>query len=142
MGQILLRLRGTMRALIIDDQTREKIKHLKALAALNPYTLEQIKAMAAGFDPQDPKTREKRINEDFTIGIPVGYVVTYTHEWQPVGLCRHLSVSVPKAKAYPNPAAIQEIMTLFGFKNALTETFVWEEKYAAGFSAVNVLEEI
>lgn len=140
------------RVLIVDDNVRKKVKDLIELATAQPYSLEQLKELAKGFDPGKPETRpekDKRINIDFTMDIPMGYVVTYTHEHQPDGLYRHLSVSVPAEKAYPNPAAVQEIMKLFGFVGKFTMfggkaggLFVWDEAYQQGFHAINVMERV
>ena len=136
------------RALIIGQDELAHIAALKDLAASQPVTLTAMRVLAKGFDPADPASKKgkPRLPQGFTMEIPMGYTATYTVEEQPMGLCRHLSVSVPNEKM-PNPAAVQEIMSLFGFETVLgtkmkTSTAIWEEKYAPGFNAINILEKL
>jgi hypothetical protein len=114
------------------------------LAHENPLTPEFIGKLSEGFDPKDPATRPKLpcvIPLEFTIDIPDGFRVTYTEEQQPMGLCRHISVSVADTDRVPNPVAIQMLLSLFGFERLLGDRqMVYPEKYGNGLTAINVIE--
>jgi hypothetical protein len=134
------------RVLILGEEEKEKIRALIGLAEQEPHPLTELKRLAEGFDPTDPSSRRDRhINEKFTIDLPIGIRVTYTHEFQPIGLCRHMSISVhpPKEDRYPDIPMVTILMEAFGFMPLNEDrTSIWLEKYQAGFGAVNVLEPI
>lgn len=83
------------------------------------------------------------MNEASTIDLPLGYAVTYTHEEQPGGVCRHISISVDgKPGTGPNHHAVASIMTEFGFKNAMQDAFTYLDTLRDGRLVVNVIEPI
>lgn len=132
-----------MRVLAIGPDEQKAIEALVAKATATPIPLEIIQELAKGFDPADVSTRRtaegKYLPSEFTIDIPDGYRVTYTHEMQPGGLCRHLSVSVSSEKL-PSGAAVMMLMSDFGFRGPIEMCATWLEEYAAGFQAVNIVE--
>lgn len=133
-----------MRALLLGEAEKKQIADLVKLAHENPLTPAFIGKLSEGFDPDDPASRSNLqwvIPIEFTIDIPDGFRVTYTEEQQPMGLCRHLSVSVSGTDRIPNPVAIQMLLSLFGFERPLGDRqMVYPEKYASGLTAVNVIE--
>lgn len=134
-----------MRALIITSEVENNIKSLMEYAHKNVLARALLERLSAGFDPKDVRTRPPQTNviaQDFTMDIPLGYRVTYTVEDQPIGLCKHLSVSVPKRGKSPHPLAVQEIMKLFKFDRPLEQCKIWTEEYEKGFTAVNVVEPV
>lgn len=133
-----------MRMLMLGAAEKKQIADLIALARVNPLTPEFIERLSAGFDPADPSTRKpppEVIPLEFTIDIPEGFRVTYTEEWQPMGLCRHLSVSVADTERVPHPVAIQMLLVEFGFERELGNTqLVYSEVYKNGLTAINIIE--
>lgn len=78
--------------------------------------------------------------------VPVGFRCVFSIEQQPdpVGWCRHLSVSVPEAGRAPNFEAIYLLATgLFGFRPFTTRdpnTMFLTEPIGPNHIAVNVLQ--
>jgi hypothetical protein len=127
---------------VIGADERAKIEELIALAQAEPITLAELEDWSKGFDPENPRSRDgkRTLPLKFTIDLPVGFTVTYTHEQQPPGLARHLSVSVEGGKL-PNIVAVDMILKEFGFRQTVaTADRVWPENYGAGLTAINVLE--
>jgi hypothetical protein len=81
-------------------------------------------------------------NRELTISLPVGFEVTFTHEKQPIGLYRHLSVSVDAEDKSPNPVQVETILKEFGMRPVLQSDRVWLEPFARGRKAVNVLQSV
>lgn len=138
-----------MTMLIIGPDEERCIAALIDLARANPLTREYLTRMSRGFDPADPSTRGaagEMVPLHFTIDLPIGVRVTYTEEDQPVGRCRHLSVSVERAGALPAPVLIDELLVQFGFAGRVrmpgADLMIWPEHYASGRVAVNVLERV
>lgn len=80
--------------------------------------------------------------DDFTFDVPMGFTVIYTHEAQPRGLFRHMSMSVHLDNRVPNPLAVQMVMDEMGFVNKLAECIWWEEAVGTGKTAINVVEPL
>lgn len=77
--------------------------------------------------------------------IPIGYRAAFSFEQQPIGLCRHLSVS--HEGAMPSEAAVAEIARMFGFtafpptRGEIKTSFrIWIEEFDPGEWAVNIVE--
>ncbi len=67
--------------------------------------------------------------------------VAFSFEEQPVGICRHLSVSVVKKGKLPHPAAVAMICEAFRFTSfPPVDGNVWIEEYEPGRRAINVVE--
>ena len=130
-----------MNPLVIDQEVQEKIKKLIKHATNNPTSLETMMKLAQG------EPVPAGLNADFTIDIPTAYAVTYTHEEQPAGMCKHLSISVHTKGRFPHPEAVQMLMNEFGFTNNLYECAkagsIWEEKFGEEQqSAMNIVEPL
>jgi hypothetical protein len=73
--------------------------------------------------------------------IPDGYRVVFSIEEQPIGWCRHLSVSVDKKGKYPTPQAVELIMQEFGMGNDIDNSLkVWMEKEGEAINVVTKME--
>jgi hypothetical protein len=89
-----------MRALLIDDEAKAKVKKVVDYAHAHPYYLP-----AAGIVPGDNSSYVAHLGT-------FRCVFTFTHIKGEVW--RHLSISVP-SHSYPNPFAAYTIAELFGF---------------------------
>jgi hypothetical protein len=138
-----------MRALIIGAEEKAAITTLIALAGLNPISADDLRA--AMTVEGDDLVRWKQRLDPFTMELPIGFMVTYTHEHQPPGLCHHISISIDAMQKVPNQEAIAMICTAFGMSAAAAlvqdpETksdlviAVWPEEYDTGHVAINIVE--
>jgi hypothetical protein len=120
--------------LLPDDKA--KILSLSRAAERKPISLERMRELAS-------LTREELppdYNNDRTIEIRGGVRLTFTHEYHPVGLCRHLSVSLDNG-FYPPIFLVRAILPLFGFSRRLEGCHIHEED-AAGRKAINIIEPV
>jgi hypothetical protein len=122
-----------MRPLIISDPQRATIKALVERAASNVVPLTKVMELAGMRARDNVMTWDANI--DYTVELPHGYHVTYTHEEQPSCVCRHISVSVedPKPGQGPSPEACEMILQEFGFKNAMGRMPMWITKTDQSF---------
>jgi hypothetical protein len=121
-----------MRALIIGPVEEAKIATLKALAETNVHDAK------ADMDAVPGAVRDGNARQ--TIALPIGFSVTYTLERQPIGLCRHLSVSVDKRGHVPSPEAVTMILEAFGMSPWEEALNIWVENFGRGEKAINVIE--
>lgn len=123
-----------MPALIIGGEERLAISQLQLLAAATPFDPQQVIAAAA----RDIQAVRDLMN-GYTIKLPVGFNVTYSHENQPPGLCHHISISVDRRNKLPSPEAVEMILEAFEMRPISASLKVWPE-IIAGEKAVNVLQ--
>jgi hypothetical protein len=124
-----------VRALIIDDEARDKIKTVVAYAEANRHTIERMKRLASG----DATPAGK--NESNVLKLDHGYKVVFSIEEQAMGWCRHLSVSVNTPGRYPNEQAVLMIMSEFGMGNRFEDCLkVWLEEEAEAVNVLTVME--
>lgn len=135
-----------MRALILNAETRKEIAEAVERARANPIVIDKaMQAAAADRDAAyvplaDRKPGPVRPPSEHVL-IPQGYRASISFEIQPVGLCRHLSISLDSPGRIPTIPAVQMISEAFGFgafPPALGK--VWIEEFQPGHSAVNILE--
>jgi len=69
-----------------------------------------------------------------------GYRIVYSHEEQPKGICRHLSISW--INDIPDKNIVEQVCKNFGFVNHLSKCIVWPEKFGNSRIAINVVEPI
>jgi hypothetical protein len=138
------------RALIIGRPERKAIADAIDNARVKTITLAQAKKLATDI----PQHKSTLMIEDLPVGwkrppteqvlIEHGFRCAISFEEQPVGLCRHLSVSVEsdQPEALPNYTAVRALCTEFrlningpGFNGC----HVWIEEYEPGKLAVNVV---
>lgn len=125
-----------MRALIIDDSSLAEIQRVREHAETHRLTLYEIKKIMEGVDPPIGD------NPQFVCSVPVGYRCAFSiEEHMNHRIIRHLSVSVNTPGKWPHPAAIAQLMQLFGFRGKIgdPEVLVTQE---LDVEAVNVLEQI
>lgn len=124
---------------IMDDHAKKAIEDLRTLAERKDriITLETLKACAI-----DPKTNLTRpyTPDDQTLCLSLGWVITFSLEYQPKGLSRHVSISCPIEGNIPAPEVAMLIMDALGFTGPLQENYVYQEEYKKGWFAINILE--
>lgn len=134
------------RALIIGETQRAAIREAIERAAKHPITLDMVKAMQIEGGShltlemrrkqQGPDWEKKRPRSEF-VNLPIGIRVAISFEEQPIGMCRHLSVSVDKPGALPNPHVVDMVAKEFGCDHPLCAP--WIEEFAPGHNAVNIV---
>jgi hypothetical protein len=122
--------------MVINPAVQERAREILALAELRPIPLEVHQLLAAG------EPIPKGIYDDFTMRVPMGFTVIFTHETQPVGLLKHLSMSVDLANRVPHPEAVRLLLEEFGFATRLEDCIVWQEDCGGGHTAINVIEPV
>lgn len=106
-----------MSALIIGDAQRQQIAKLRALAADNVMDPAAMVNVA-----QKDMAAYRQMMRTLSLEIPHGYIVTYSHERQPFGLARHISISVGRPHKMPHPAAVDMILDAFALHRAARNT--------------------
>lgn len=135
------------RALIIGETEKAAIKTAIERAATHPITLEMLKALQVETEgahltlemrrqQQGPDFEKKRPRSE-SVNLPIGYRAAISFEEQPVGMCRHLSVSVDKPGALPSPEAFDMIAKEFGCAHPMCAP--WIEEFEPGHSAINIV---
>lgn len=134
------------RALLITERERALIKAAIERAAKHPVSFEQMKAMniKAADTHLTLEMRAKELGPDWRrqpesefVPLPIGFLAAISFEHQPIGLCRHLSISVDRPGALPNPEAVKMIMEEFGCTHAVAAP--WIEEFKPGHSAINIV---
>lgn len=124
---------------MIDDEAAAKLRALKETAEAHPFTEQDMRAimdrMRAGHFEPDPR------NAAQTIELPFGYTVTFTIEWQPMGLCRHVSMASPRAGRMPIEMAMQMLIPYLGFQHG-ADRQSWPEVLSDDRIAHNIIEVI
>jgi hypothetical protein len=134
-----------LRPLLIGPDERASIKALIAKAAADPVPFEEVREAADKRAHTGDGTDNS--NLEYTICIPSGYHVTYTHEHQRPGEaceCRHISFSVEDAApgTGPNPAAIEVLLSEFGFKNKIGGLPSWMTHTADNLLIIEFVEPL
>ena len=132
-----------MRALLIDDDLRAACRAAMDRARKRPITSETLDVLASQVPQGKPNLALADLPPGFKrprsehVEIPMGYRAAISFEEQPVGLCKHISVSVDKPGSLPNIPAFTEICALFDVKFVVGGGRFWIEEFAPGHSAVN-----
>ena len=86
-----------------------------------------------------------QMNEQ-SIAIPMGFLVTFSIEaGHPVGVCRHMSMSVMREGRAPNPEAVWMVAEELGFQGGLSACHVYKEDLQRGDEraiAINVVQPL
>jgi hypothetical protein len=117
-------------------------EEISALESLVEYAKANVQSTDDLLDRMNNPVLSPGLDPKFQRAIPDGYKVVLTHEQIPAGTIRHLSISVNAKGALPNPAAVESIMNLTGFKGRLTDCQVRIEKLEPGYEAIEVAEFI
>jgi hypothetical protein len=125
-----------MRALVIDDKNKGNIAKLIEYAEAHKFSIDALKKMMSGDMPPAGDYL------GHVITIDQGYRVVFSIEEQPIGWCRHLSISTRNLYhefpgKIPDSKTVEMIMEKFGMGNNLNDCVkVWIEE---GCPAVNVV---
>jgi len=123
-----------MRPLIIDSIAKEKIAKVIDHAKQNIFSVDDI------LDVMNKEKSKAGDSEGFTVVIPIGYTCVFSYENQPIGLARHLSISVDEPHKMPNVESVKEIMNQFGFESVLAQCIVGIENIDESHSAISIAE--
>lgn len=102
------------RALILTDITRAAITRLVQFAQEHPITRERLTHAV-----ENPRAA-RAVGDDtrYRVIVPMDYRCVFSIEDQPMGLSRHLSVSVPRKGSAPSPPSVAMLMVEFGFSRS------------------------
>lgn len=123
-----------MRPLIIDNNVKEQIAKVIDHAKQNIFSVDDL------LDVMNKEISKAGDSEGFTVVIPVGYTCVFSYENQPIGLARHLSISVDEPDKMPNVESVKEIMNQFGFESELEQCIVGIEKLEESYNAISIAE--
>lgn len=133
-----------VKVLVIDEETRTRIKLAIEKARASPISWEAIKDIAQVDVGQMLKLADRKPNVILPRAEQVllmGYRAAISFEHQPAGLFRHLSVSSDEKGKLPHPAAMSFIAKEFGFDwFPPSNGRVWLEEFEPDWCAVNVVE--
>lgn len=132
-----------MRPLVLNDAAQSELARIRTFAEENPIPRATLKAMMMGDHPP-PGDYEK-----WTTELPFGWRIVFTIEDQPMGLVRHLSVSVEARHQgkCPNHAGVAMLARELGF--SVTESLEFNKARcfpdpnpSIGWRAPNVIEPL
>jgi len=109
--------------LVIGPEEKEKLKKLKETAEANVLSFQTLMSGTPIGD-----------NPNHAIYIPADFRVVYSVEEQPnpLGRCRHLSVSVSREGRVPHPASLKMIAEELGFRNDAMVDFAMYQQLEHG----------
>jgi hypothetical protein len=132
-----------MSAVIINDEVRAAIKEAMTKAREHVLPIAEAKRIALP-DLDVVQLADRTIKTEprsECIHIPVGFMACISFEEQPIGLCKHLSISAPHPGRIPNQYAVSMIAEEFGMLlDGSKPTKTWLEEIAPNHHAVNVVE--
>jgi len=124
-----------LRPLVITEAERASIRRVVEHAERNVVSRKRLEDMIAGRASAPGDTSE------FTCVIPVGYRCVYSIEEQPMGVCRHLSISVLGEGVAPSEAAVDMLAAEFGFRGGVKAmNQAWMENIAKNKFAINLVQ--
>ena len=135
-----------MSVLVIDQKTQETIRAMIEKARKDIVPIADAMKYAQG-DDSPLLTYEER-NDEIVRKCPPqklvlsSYHIYFSFEEQPIGLLRHISVSVKKRGKTPHPIAMEMIAKEFGFSGVppMRPGRIWLEEFEPGHHAVNIAE--
>jgi len=102
-----------MQVVVITGEIKERIEKAIELASNNPRTVDALTKLMESTDelPDD-------FHAEYTVLIPMGISVTYTHDEAMEGLmCRHISICGNVKEKVVDPHTVKMIMEEYGFIN-------------------------
>lgn len=134
-----------MRPLIIDENAYREIERVMTFACERTIDRTTLEKFTEGIEQNtcDVQTDGKPTPlgvDNFCI-LPFGYKCAFTVEEQPMGWCRHISISVfpPEDGKFPNEVAVAMLLGCFGFHNGIGRgNHLWIEN---GY-AINIIEPL
>ena len=124
-----------MTAFLLTPESVAKIETLRAAAAANVIPEKEMRQRQAS-------QTLGLTNYQQSMDLPLGYTLTFTHEWQPMGTCRHMSLGGPMKGRIPSKEACEMVMPHLGFVASVENCYVYPEKLADGCYAINVIERV
>lgn len=123
-----------MRALLIDETAKSSIAKTVFFAEENRYPRFQMISLMNGNIPTPGDI------EGHCCYLADGFKTVFTIEEQPMGWCRHLSVSVASMDKLPHIEAVKMIMKEFGIEKSLEDCHVYIEDSFP--KSVNIISQI
>jgi hypothetical protein len=119
-----------MRLLLIGLEEKNEINKVIDFAKKHPITQQQLTTTIVGDIP------------DYVCSITEGFRIVFSFEHQPVGWCRHISISVSDPNKLPSILAVEMIIKEFGFSDNISDQEnVWIENEILP-NAINVVSKI
>lgn len=127
------------RPLLINEAVRADIERVVNYAEAHRYSIHDVFKMMAGRDSMPPPGDDP----GHVCNIPVDFRCVFSIEQQPMGWCRHLSISVSGEGNNPHPAAVFVIAQAFGFgMDPWKSSHVQAEKIPVDRLAINVIQRL
>lgn len=111
-----------MRALLIDEKSKESVAKTMQYAEDHRYSRPYLLALMNGSNVSAPGDDPGHCCYFFE-----GFKSVFTIEEQPMGWSRHISISVADIEKVPHIEAVKMIMKEFGFDKPLEECHVYIE---------------
>lgn len=128
-----------MTALFIGPDEQKALAALRDLAAANPV---EMTGLMKRIKTPEGKAAHMRQMGAQSVFLPVAFIVTFSIETgHPVGVCRHMSMSVPSRERAPIPEAVWMVAEALGFEGGLETCTVWPENLAQG-TAINLVQPV
>ncbi len=126
---------------ILDPDGRQKLTRLREFAGKRP--IDMLKVVELIKTPAGQKAHWKQMHAR-TVQLPIAYDVTFSIETgHPVGVCRHVSMSVDRPGRLPLPEAVWMVAEVLGFVGDLQACKVWIEDLATpGYQAINAVQPL
>jgi len=138
-----------MSVLLIADAEKTAIRHALERAAQHPISVETLRQWQAPDKahlkltdrPKGAPTIPQRSQH---VDLPIGYraVISFEQQPQPMGLCKHLSISVERKGFLPSPEAVKAIAQEFGVIWPDIAVHMWIEEFEPGHNAINLLAPV
>ena len=118
---------------VIDDKAIAELTRIKEHGEQNPYSLEDIMALVNQTIPMPGNQSEYRCF------LFEGYKVVFHTEYQPLGLCRHASISLNMGM--PDKNSLELILPYLGFTGSFNE---WHKHVETtnSYIAINIIQKI
>ena len=131
--------------LIIGEAQIRALAKLRQVASDNPLNMP---AVVERLKTPQGKEAHMRQMDDQSVQIPIGFLVTFSIEvGHPIGTCRHMSMSSPRAGRLPTQEAVWMVAEHLGFVTGVEACRIWLEdlqRDAAGrkAQAVNLVQPL
>jgi hypothetical protein len=126
--------------LILGEPQKTELARLRRKAAAEPIDVRIVMRLT---ETRDGFVEHLTRMETYTIPLPTAFMVTFTCETgQPIGPCRHLSMSSLRQGHRPSRDAVWKVAEELGFVGGLDRCTVWEYEIGHGNVAINVIQPI
>lgn len=128
-----------MTPLLIDDTVKARLAQLKEMAETNPVSLHTLQTLT-----RNPKDVLKMMHMTQMTMQTMNFSLTYSVEEQPLGLYRHMSMSVNKEGRLPNTFALWLVAKELGFWGTLDDCdSIYKEKIWGNVGeSINVIQRM